>query len=202
MKDSKKKGVNKMQVTLGTLLVIALLGLAFVSYGYYDATQKIDVLTQAQNEMSQEEIDTLLAQVSAHILLPSDETPAIATIFDAAALAETQSFFEQAVDGDKVIIYSDKAIIFRPKEGLIINVGPVIKDTPPVELGEDGQPLNPGEITNTEGEELVETPEVVEEVIPAEEPVAEVQIEEDIETLAESAPEVATETMNEEDLVE
>jgi len=182
MKDTKKKSSNKLQIILGVLLLIALIGLAGVSYNYYKATKQIDVLTKAQNEMSQEEIDELLAQVSAHILLPTDETPAIATIFDAAALAETQSFFEQAVDGDKVIIYSDKAIIFRPKEGLIINVGPVIKDAPPVELGEDGQPINMDESINEEQEEVVPVEESIEteEVTPVEESIEAEEIVEEV----------------------
>jgi len=188
MKETKKKTFNKVQMILGGLLVIALLGLGVVTYGYLDAINKIDLLTQAQNEMSQEEIDTLLAEVSAHMLLPADETPAIATIFDAAALSETQMFFKQAIDGDKVIIYSDKAIIFRPKEGLIINVGPVIQDTPAVELGEDGQPLV--------SEEVVPEEEVVEEYVPEEVAEETVQAEEAVvEYVPEEVVEEATDEL-------
>ena len=59
------------------------------------------------------------------IVLPTDQQPTVATIQDVAALSKEQPFFIGAEDGDKLLIYSDKAIIYSVKNGKLINVGPV-----------------------------------------------------------------------------
>lgn len=60
------------------------------------------------------------------ILLPTDETPTIATVSDPEKLKD-QSFFSRAQYGDKVLIYtkSAKAILWRPETGQIIEVSTI-----------------------------------------------------------------------------
>jgi hypothetical protein len=59
------------------------------------------------------------------MLLP-DEQPTIATLVDIDALKEENpEFYKNAKNGDLLVIYSEKAILFREDEGKIINVAPV-----------------------------------------------------------------------------
>jgi hypothetical protein len=74
----------------------------------------------------QAENDSLVAEVGKLIVLPSDEKPTIATVTDAEKIKD-QSFFKNAKNGDKIIIYTGtkKAILYRPSEKRIIEVGAV-----------------------------------------------------------------------------
>lgn len=77
------------------------------------------------------EINLLVRQISRLMLLPEGETPVVGTITNASALSKTQPFFKDASDGDKVLVYSQaqKAILYSPSRGILINVGPIFSDT-------------------------------------------------------------------------
>ena len=74
----------------------------------------------------QQEVTRLTQSVSRLMALPSDEVPTVATIEDRSKL-DNQPFFEDAKDGDKILIYTEakKAIVYREGENKIINVGPI-----------------------------------------------------------------------------
>jgi len=59
--------------------------------------------------------------------LPENETPTIATIEDAEAIAKQDSFYEGASDGDKVLVYAQnkRAIIYSPNDNRIVKDGAV-----------------------------------------------------------------------------
>lgn len=80
-------------------------------------------LSQAQ---SQVEADKLISEVSLLIALPTDEKPTVATVTDLEKVKD-QPFFKNAKNGDKVLIYTNakKAILYRPSEKRIIEVGAV-----------------------------------------------------------------------------
>jgi len=79
------------------------------------------------------------AKVSKHYLLPTNETPALATVTDTKKL--TTPFLKNAKDGDEILIYQKNqiAIIYRPSIDRIIAVGPVTIDTPPTPNSNGGQ---------------------------------------------------------------
>ena len=72
----------------------------------------------------QAEVDALVAQVGKLMALPTDEKPTIATVTDASKVKD-QPFFANAKNDDRVLIYqkAQKAILFRPSENRIIEVG-------------------------------------------------------------------------------
>ncbi|MDB5176261.1 MAG: hypothetical protein JWM81_1119 [Candidatus Saccharibacteria bacterium] len=85
---------------------------------------------QAQNKLQggsqNARVSGLLKDVSRVIILPTNETPTVATVTNAAKLAN-QSFFKKAQDGDKVIVYSGQkeAILYRPSTKQIVTVSTV-----------------------------------------------------------------------------
>ena len=123
---SEKNGMVG-KIIFAVLFVILLSGFVWYYMQYQKAQQQLISLSsvQGQQELNQEEIDKILEGVSKHILLPTEEVPTIATIEDAAALAAQQNFFKDAQNGDKVLIFSDRAIIYSPDRDLLVNVGPV-----------------------------------------------------------------------------
>lgn len=109
------------------LSILAVAGFIWSFYNYQLAQDKIAVLTKqaVTTEMTPEEVAALLAKVGKHIILPGDEAPVIASVLDAEALASDQEFFVGSQNGDKVIVYSKRAIIYRPDSDILVNVGPV-----------------------------------------------------------------------------
>ncbi len=70
-----------------------------------------------------EEASRIVKEVEKLMLLPEGETPPVATVTDPAKLSD-QSFFVNATQGDKVLIYaaSQKIILYNPRQNKIINV--------------------------------------------------------------------------------
>jgi hypothetical protein len=100
--------------------------LAIAVVYFYLQYQKIK---KNPNIVAKQETDQLVEQVSKLIDLPKDETPTVATILDKEKLKD-QPFFANAQNGDKILIYTKakKAIIFRPSQNKLINVGPIAID--------------------------------------------------------------------------
>ncbi len=117
----EKKKLNKKPIIV--LIIVVLIAAAgyFVYSKYYKASSN-----SQDGEMSQKEIDRLLHEVGELIRLPEGVQPAIATINDVEALIKEQKFFLGAKNGDKILIYKDKAIVYDPDKKILINVGPVI----------------------------------------------------------------------------
>ncbi len=69
----------------------------------------------------------VLEKLGKHMVLPSG-TPTVGTISDITLLRQKSDFFSTAKNGDSVIIYTDKAIIFDMKADKIVNIGPVMKN--------------------------------------------------------------------------
>ena len=78
------------------------------------------------NAVSDAESRALIARVAKLALVPSDETPTIATVSDPEKLKD-QSFFVDAKKGDKVLVYSNakKAVLYDPVANKIINIAPI-----------------------------------------------------------------------------
>lgn len=121
----EKKSLNKNMILVIALGVIVAILLVAAIY-FYVQYQKIK---KNPNIVAKQETDQLVEQVGKLIDLPKDETPTVATILDKDKLKD-QPFFNNAQNGDKILIYtkSKKAIIFRPKENKLINVGPIAID--------------------------------------------------------------------------
>lgn len=125
--DSKpKRGGLNSQTILYVIAGILVVGLAAAAIYFYMQYQNIK---KNPNQVAKAETDALVAQVSKLIELPKDETPTVATVLDKEKLKD-QPFFAGAENGDKILIYtkSKKAIIFRPKDNKLINVGPIAID--------------------------------------------------------------------------
>lgn len=91
---------------------------------YQQATTKLQKSAPAA---ASRQIDTVVARVGKLIILPSDEKPStLATVADASKLKD-QSFFANAKDGDKVLVYSKqkRAILYRPSTNQLVNVAAV-----------------------------------------------------------------------------
>ncbi len=104
--------------------LIALVVVLLVTSVYF--YRKYRRLNTGAPAVSQKETEALVAQVGKLIILPSDETPTIATVSDPDKL-KNQAFFIDAKVGDKVLIYTNakRAILYDPKAKKIVNIAPI-----------------------------------------------------------------------------
>lgn len=114
----KKNRKFLMYIALFAIIVIVAVG-AFILFSQYNEVQKIKQSSDAEY---------LKSKLSNHLILPSGE-PLIATINDADKLRSEQSFYKNAQNDDKVFIWQDKAIIYRPSIDKIVDFGIIINPT-------------------------------------------------------------------------
>lgn len=110
------------------LILVVAVGLAVYFFTkYQDAQEKLknpEIVAKAETEV-------LVEQLGKLAVLPVDETPTVATVSDVSKLSG-QTFFANAQNGDKVLIYSKakKAFLYRVKENKIINIAPLNVNNP------------------------------------------------------------------------
>jgi len=105
-------------------IIIGLATLLFLSIGgmtYFYNQAHADPAKEARADL-----DKTVMQVGKLMVLPTDETPTLATVSDPEKLRD-QAFFANAMKGDKVLVYSNakKAILYSPSLNKIIEVAPI-----------------------------------------------------------------------------
>src|SRR5206468_2603440 len=102
------------------LLVAAVIGLGLWAWNLSSDNKNLEAQVAKLNSnpqaVIQKQTDALIRQVGALITLPTDETPTIANVTDATAAKKQSAFFNNAQNGDKVLMYvkAGEAILYRP----------------------------------------------------------------------------------------
>ena len=81
--------------------------------------------------VTEAQVKKAVADVSKLMILPTDETPTMATVSDPSKLKD-QPFFANAHAGDEVLIYNkaQKAVLYDPTQNKIVEVAPIGPSTP------------------------------------------------------------------------
>lgn len=118
----KNKWSTPVFVVAFVLLFLVVAALAFFFYSQYSKTKEL----LNQKDAAVKEAKSLVEEVAKLAVLPSKEQPTIATVQDKTKL-KNQTFFAQAENGDKVLIYTaaKKAILYRPSVKRIVEFGPI-----------------------------------------------------------------------------
>jgi hypothetical protein len=124
--DFYKTGMSlwqKIAITIGALVFIGLIVLVVFLYTQYQSLKK------NPNGEKEAEVKQLVEQIRKFYDLPTDENPTVATVSDKSKVVN-QPFFAKAENGDKILIYRKNklAILFRPSQNRLINVGPIDLD--------------------------------------------------------------------------
>jgi hypothetical protein len=111
---------------LALFLIIAAAAGGFLFYNYQASQSELRKLKENPQTVARQEIKDVATKIGALMELPKNEEPTLATVTDINRL-KNQQFFAQAVNGDKVLIYtqSSKAILYRPQTNKIIEVASV-----------------------------------------------------------------------------
>lgn len=114
------------------LLVIALVALVVVldtqrrqaEGELKNLTVRLEQL-QGNNEESQQRAQQIVERVRGLIDIAADVTPTVATIVDVEKLRAQNPFYNNAKNGDYLIVTPSRAILFDADRGVIIDVVPV-----------------------------------------------------------------------------
>jgi hypothetical protein len=127
MEEMKKKKFPIMGI-MQTIILLGLLGLSgFLYYKYTGLEDELDRYKDTSNaaQIEEERVQETLDAIGLLMLLP-EEVPTVATLVDVNGLKEENpTFYENAENGDILVIYTDKAILYRSTANMIINIAPV-----------------------------------------------------------------------------
>lgn len=126
MSETTKKSGLALKAVLIFLLLVSLAGNALLGSLYWQERNHNPEMD------AQAELDMVMAEISKLITLPEGATPVLATVSNAEDLRNRQAFFENAEDGDKLLLYNTatesanrKAYLYRPSTKQLINVAPI-----------------------------------------------------------------------------
>lgn len=108
-----------------------------------DLSVKLEQLQTGNTRQNKEAALRIVERVGKLIRIPEGEDPTVATIVDVETLRERNPFYENAENGDHLVVTSERAILYDPDEDRIVDVVPVqIQPTVP----EAGGPVVEGEV--------------------------------------------------------
>ena len=110
------------------ITVVVVIGIAFFVQNYLHTRNQLKQLSNDKTA-AQASDQQLVDQVKAYVVLPEGETPTVATVNDVSKLKD-QVFFQNAQNGDKVLIFSQAktAILYRPSDKKIVEYAPINVD--------------------------------------------------------------------------
>lgn len=139
--DSKPKAMQKptrkrrrfklnFLLLIGIIVAIALFAWAEQQrrgvVGQLEQTeQELQRIREATERRGSEVAQQVLEQVRKLIDIPTDPEPTVATIIDIDKLREASDFYQQADNGDHLIITEKRAILYDPDRNIILDVVPI-----------------------------------------------------------------------------
>jgi len=126
---TKKMKLSKPPFNWKVILVIVVLGLAIgASFYFWNESQTAKSSTpEAVAAKNQEESARVISSLSLVLYTESDDQPTVARIEDPTVLQESnEEFYRNAQAGDYLVLYPNRAIIYRESENLVVNVAPII----------------------------------------------------------------------------
>lgn len=129
----------KRFILLIVIVVVLIAGGGAYYFWSHETFDRSAMTTTTGEELTDDDVASILQAVSKHIILPEGEEPVVAKIINVDELLKTQQFYRGAINGDILLIYqaTSKAILYSPSRDMLVNVGPIIADeeadTTPVE---------------------------------------------------------------------
>jgi len=140
--ESGNLGFITKERVLVVFIVLLLCALGGLGYLYKKEKDTVQDPTQAATE----EATKIKDSAGKLMLLPEDVEPQIATITDIDKLREENpEFYKNAENGDNLLIYPQKAIIYSPSRNIIVNVAPIIRQPAGDSVKPETEPKKPPE---------------------------------------------------------
>lgn len=120
--QQNKKNTKKILIIVLAVVIVIVIVIVILWQTGMLATLKLAY----QMQKTQADDAKVLTQLGKIIDLPADVKPMMAVVNDAEVLKkDNPAFFAKAKNGDRVIVYSDMAILYDAKANKIMHIGPV-----------------------------------------------------------------------------
>lgn len=107
-------------------IIIGVLLIVIVGYALTQ-TSFLSKKMSTSSQLSQKEIQQLIDRVSAVVQVKTDETPSVATITDISIMkANNPILYRDAQNGDRMLVWTDKAVIYSTTQDKVISVMPMV----------------------------------------------------------------------------
>lgn len=121
-------GKNTLIVVVGVcaavLLVLLGVWIARRTPQGGDTYTKLPGQAAAVPQLSDKQVKDLVQTVGRHIVLPA-ETPTIVQISNVDQLKIDQPFFRSAKNGDQLLVYPSRVILYRPSDDRVVDVAQI-----------------------------------------------------------------------------
>jgi hypothetical protein len=125
LKFWQKIKIKKQHLIMSAVALVFLI-VAGTAVSFYIKVKNLESENRKTPVATAEEVQNIVSEVGNLIVLPQGEVPTVATVSDVEKLRD-QPFFANAINGDKVLIYTKagKAILYDPFAKKIVEVAPL-----------------------------------------------------------------------------
>lgn len=128
-KKEKSKSSARPRLSWKLVLTLLIVAASVGAAGYYwNEAQNVKQQTpDGIAQRNQQETAMVIAALSDVLFLESDQEPTVARVEDPDVLKEgNPDFYKDTQVGDYLVLYPQRAIIFRLDEKRIVNIAPIV----------------------------------------------------------------------------
>jgi hypothetical protein len=132
------KGKSSIMLYVILLLVIVVTAAVLMVMNQFKHKPQVQNSKEAEKRevvdkavpMGKNDILALISRVSSLILIKGQEEPTVATVQDADSLRKSNpSFYKDVENGDRLLVWSDKAVLYSTKMDKLLSVMPIFGNT-------------------------------------------------------------------------
>lgn len=135
------------------IVIVALVGAGgWWAFNSQSSDDLANLSANAGEKLTDSQVQAVVSRVSKFMVVPSDEKPSVVVLRGTAELAAQQPFYRDAKDGDVLIVYSSRAIIYDAKANKLVSVSPIQQNTAtpvPTAVASGSAQLTPTPSTST-----------------------------------------------------
>ena len=130
---------KKQMVLIGVLVLLMLVSLGAALYFWNDARDAKNETPDAVAANNIAETERVVRELGDIIIL-SEDSPTVARVEDPSVLKKSNpDFYENIQVGDYLVLYPQRAVIYRSSEKKIINIAPIVNTEQLQQQTEDQQ---------------------------------------------------------------
>ncbi len=127
MEEAMDSALGKKHITdylFVAIVIVLLAGIGISIKLYMDSQARLAELQKQSSSPAQAlelEAKDTINKLAKHLVLPAEE-PKVLSIANVEVLRKNQPFFDVAQNGDKLIVYADKIILYNPKLDKVVDI--------------------------------------------------------------------------------
>lgn len=111
------------KITLGLALVVLVCVGGWLAFRSQSDNGLANLSASAK--LTDDQVQMIIDRIGKFMVVPSDEKPSVVILRDVAALEQQQPFYRGAKDGDILVVYSTRAIVYDAKTNKLVSVSPI-----------------------------------------------------------------------------